>query len=60
VIRDLYIPDFGGAVALALFFAGDLIDFLKYMGERPDAYVEKPIEPAHLLETARRLTGGAD
>jgi len=27
------------------------------MGERPEAYVEKPIDPATLLETARRLTG---
>jgi len=28
----------------------------EYMGERPEAYVEKPIDPQKLLETARRLT----
>lgn len=29
----------------------------EYMGERPEAYLEKPIDPAHLLQTVRRLTG---
>lgn len=29
-----------------------------YMGERPDAYLEKPIDAARLAETARQLTGG--
>jgi len=31
-------------------------DMEQYMGERPDAYVEKPIDPDTLLQTARRLT----
>ena len=35
-------------------FSADAID--EYMGERPEAYVEKPIDPQKLLETARRLT----
>ena len=32
-------------------------DVEQYMGERPEAYVEKPIDPGTLLETARRLAG---
>jgi putative two-component system response regulator len=36
-------------------FSADAIE--EYMGERPEAYVEKPIDPAHLLGTVRRLTG---
>ena len=45
----------GVAERTGIRFSADAVE--AYMGERPDAYVEKPIEPAHLLETARRLTG---
>jgi CheY-like chemotaxis protein len=35
-------------------FSADAVD--EYMGVRPEAYVDKPIDPSRLLETARRLT----
>ena len=36
-------------------FSADAVE--EYMGERPEAYIEKPIDPEHLLRTVRRLTG---
>jgi CheY-like chemotaxis protein len=30
----------------------------EYMGERPDAYIDKPVDPAALLTTVERLIGG--
>ena len=36
-------------------FSADAVD--DYMGERPEAYMDKPIDPKKLLETVRRLTG---
>lgn len=37
-------------------FSGE--DIEEYMGERPEAYVDKPIDPQRLLETVRKLAGG--
>ena len=34
-------------------FSPDAIE--EFMGERPEAYLEKPIDPEHLLRTVRRL-----
>lgn len=36
------------------FSAGDMGD---YLGEEPDAYVEKPVDPELLQETVRKLLG---
>jgi two-component system alkaline phosphatase synthesis response regulator PhoP len=35
-------------------FSADAVE--EYLGERPDAYVDKPIDPERLLKAARRLT----
>lgn len=35
-------------------FSADAVD--EYMGHRPEAYIEKPIDPKKLLETVRQLT----
>jgi CheY-like chemotaxis protein len=35
-------------------FSADAIE--EYMGERPEAYVDKPIDPQRLLDAVRRLT----
>jgi CheY-like chemotaxis protein len=35
-------------------FSADAIE--EYMGERPEAYVDKPIDPERLLAAVRRLT----
>jgi CheY-like chemotaxis protein len=37
-------------------FSAEAIE--EYMGERPEAYIEKPIDPDRLLRTVRRLTTG--
>lgn len=36
-------------------FSGD--DMEEFMGERPDAYIEKPVEPEQLQKTVRALIG---
>ncbi len=36
-------------------FTADLVK--EYMGERPEAYLDKPIDPAALLATVERLLG---
>lgn len=35
-------------------FSADAVQ--EYLGERPEAYVDKPIDPERLLEAVRRLT----
>jgi CheY-like chemotaxis protein len=35
-------------------FSADAVE--EYMGERPEAYVDKPIDPQRLLDASRRLT----
>ena len=35
-------------------FSGDAVE--QYMDERPEAYVDKPIDPGKLLDIVRRLT----
>lgn len=40
---------------IGIHFSGD--DMEEFMGERPDAYVEKPVEPEQLQKTVRALIG---
>ena len=42
-------------VRTGIAFSEDAVE--EYVGERPEAYVEKPIDPDKLLREVRRLTG---
>jgi len=45
----------GVAEATGVRFTADTIE--EFMGERPDAYIEKPADPEKLRQTARKLLG---
>jgi len=45
----------GVAETTGVRFSADTVE--EFMGERPDAYIDKPADPDHLRETARKLLG---
>ncbi len=45
----------GVAETTGVRFSADTVE--EFMGERPDAYIDKPADPDHLRDTARRLLG---
>lgn len=45
----------GVAETTGVRFSADTVE--EFMGERPDAYIDKPADPDHLRDTARKLLG---
>jgi len=45
----------GVAETTGVRFSADTVE--EFMGERPDAYIDKPADPDHLRQTARKLLG---
>ena len=45
----------GVAESTGVRFTAETVE--EFMGERPDAFIDKPADPEHLRETARKLLG---